>query len=142
VARVIDELRRECLHMFEASDLDNLLYAIRLIYEYNCEEFDADIVSTRFGEVILDKNGNVFLPDSYTRHVSMKNAKKWQEWVDAMLRRLNISRGYYKDVTSRIERLTYEGLKREYNGMPQSVMDEVEDLNFTISDFKYPKGRC
>ena len=128
-----DEWKREYLCMFAMSDLDNLLYAIRLIYEYNCEEFDADIVSAKFGKVILDRNGNVFLPDIYTRNVSMKNARKWQEWVDTMLRRLNVNKEYYKDVTRQISRLTYEGLKREYNGIPQSLMDEVERLNIEIS---------
>jgi hypothetical protein len=95
----------------------------------NLAEFDADIISTRFGEVILDRNGSVFLPDIYTRHTSMKNARKWQEWVDTMLRRLNVNKEYYKDCD-----LIYIDTKK-YLKQYSNPSNEDETINVICESF-------
>lgn len=109
-------------------NINYLLNAIRIIYEYNCEQFDAELVQSRFGELILGKDGCMFLPDGYTRSVSMENARKWIRWVDKVLYRLQINKQYYRDVTKDIERLGYDDLRREYENIPKEMIDEIEKL--------------
>ena len=124
-----NERRREYLCMFNVPDLDSLLYAIRLIFEYRCEEFDANIVESMFGKIILDKGGNVLLPDGHTRHHSFSNARNYQNWVNKMLELLSVDKIYYKNITQKVTRLSYEGLRREYDTLPKEILDKIDELS-------------
>jgi hypothetical protein len=117
--------------------LDDLLYTVRLIYEYNCEKFDAELVQLRFGELILGKDGCVFLPDGYTRSESMRNAYSWQKWVDKMLYMLTTNKRYYKEFTKDVTRLNYDGLKREYENISKDTMDIINGVDGVITTYNY-----
>jgi hypothetical protein len=117
--------------------LDEILHAIRVIYEYNCEKFDAELVQSRFGELILGKDGCVFLPDGYTRSESMRNTNAWQKWVDKMLYMVTTNKRYYIEFTKDVARLTYDGLKREYENIPKDMMDIINGLDGVIATYNY-----
>lgn len=122
----MDNFKRQYMQLPMFDENDELLYYTALIYEYNCENYDNILVLLN-GYLPRIERDRVFLPPNLLR-LSGKYARIEKIWVDRVINRLGKSQSDYRTYKSKVDRLSYEGLIRQYENIPQEIFDKIKEL--------------
>lgn len=123
----MDNFKLEYLSLPMFDENEELLYYIALNYEYRCEMFDRNIVLSNGYELKM-RGDRVFLPSGKLTRISGVYAREERKFVLELLEKLRVPYVRYKSYISKVDRLTYDGLVREYEHIPKEIFDKIEEL--------------
>ena len=123
----MEDFKSQYMSEFRVDENEDLLYYIALIYEYRCEMFDRNMLLSR-GYDLKFIGDRVYLPTSELIRFGNSNARVEKEWVNHTLRKLGKRHDDYKKHISKVNRLTYDGLTREYKNIPKEIFKRIEGL--------------